>query len=420
MAGQEIGQPGAMNQNQIFRTEPGATSHLKGLLADFNQSWWRSLSSNLKDALFPEAQPPLQLTSRPVEERNADLHVSLWKSLTTNLAGLLVEEDLPRLELTSKPVAVRPAFDAEKSWWRSLDENVTELLFPQNLPPLQLTSKPVAVRPLFGFYDNSRKGAAASLFLHGALIALLVAGSVLGARVVQQPKPVTHVTLVEPDVSVYLPLSNKSNDTIGGGGGGGDRDKLQAPQGKMPKQAMEQFTPPAVVLRNEDPKLPIEPTIVVPPEVKLPTTNLPNLGDPLAKVTGPSSNGTGSGGGIGTGSGGGIGSGTGPGYGPGSGGGTGGGVFQIGGGVSAPRPLFTPDPEYSEEARRAKHQGTVVLWLVVGPDGRPRDLRVLRSLGLGLDEKAVEAVRQWKFEPARKSGAPVAVRINVEVEFKLY
>jgi TonB family protein len=228
------------------------------------------------------------------------------------------------------------------------------------------------------------------------------------------------VTLVDPDVSVYLPLSKKSNDTIGGGGGGGDRDKLQAPQGKMPKQAMEQFTPPAVVLRNEDPKLPIEPTVVVPPDVKLPTANLPNLGDPLARLTGPLSNGTGSGGGIGTGSGGGVGSGTGPGYGPGSGGGTGGGVFQIGGGVSAPRAIFTPDPEYSEEARRAKHQGTVVLWLVVGPDGRPRDLRVLRSLGLGLDEKAMEAVRQWKFEPARKSGTPVAVRINVEVEFKLY
>lgn len=409
-----------MSEKPILRNEPGAEPHLKNLLADFGRPGWQSLFSNLKDALFPEAQAPLQLTSRPVEVRKPDLHASLWKSLSRNLAGLLVEEDLPPLELTSKPIAVRPAFDAEKSLWRSLDENVTELLFPRKLPALQLTSKPVAVRPLFGFYDNSGKGAAASLFLHGALIALVVGGSVLGAKVVQQPRPVVHTMLVDPDVSVYLPLSNKSNDTIGGGGGGGDRDKLRAPQGKMPKQAMEQFTPPAVVLRNEDPKLPIEPTVVVPPEVKLPNTNLPNLGDPLTKVTGPPSNGTGSGGGIGTGSGGGIGSGTGPGYGPGSGGGTGGGVFQIGGGVSAPRPLYTPDPEYSEEARRAKHQGTVVLWLIVGPDGRPRDLRVLRSLGLGLDEKAVEAVRQWKFEPARKSGTPVAVRINVEVEFKLY
>ncbi len=409
-----------MNQDHIFETAAGANDHLKRLLADAGQPWWRSMFYNLREVLFPEPQPPLKLTSRPIEVRTTELHLPIWKSLTANLAELFVEENLPPLELTSKPVAVRPAFDAEKSWWRSLNENLTELLFPQRLPPLQLTAKPVPVRPVFGFYDNRGKGVAASLFVHGALVALLVAGSMLGARVVKQEKPAATVNLVPPDVSVYLPISKKSNDTIGGGGGGGDRDKLQAPQGKMPKQAMQQFTPPAVVIRNEDPKLPVEPTVVVPPEVKLPTANLPNLGDPLARVSGPLSNGTGSGGGIGSGSGGGVGSGTGPGYGPGSGGGTGGGVFQIGGGVSAPRPIFTPEPEYSEEARRAKHQGTVVLWLVVGPDGRPRDLRVLRSLGLGLDERAMEAVRQWKFEPARKNGTPVAVRINVEVDFKLY
>ena len=354
-----------------------------------------------------------------MEVRAADLHLPVWKSLTTNLADLFVQEDLPPLALTSKPVAVQPAFDADKSWWRSLDENLTEYLFPQKLPPIQLTAQPVPVREIFGFYDNRRKGLAGTIAVHGALLALLAAGSFVGAKITQE-KPRETVSLVAPDVSEYLPISKKSNDTIGGGGGGGDRDKLQAPKGKMPKQAMQQFTPPAVIIRNEDPKLPVEPTVVVPPEVKLPNANLPNLGDPLARVSGALSNGTGSGGGIGSGSGGGIGSGTGPGYGPGSGGGTGGGVFQVGGGVSAPRAVFTPEPEYSEQARRAKHEGTVVLWLVVGSDGRPRDLRVLRSLGLGLDEKAMDAVRQWRFEPARKNGTPVAVRVNVEVDFKLY
>ena len=112
--------------------------------------------------------------------------------------------------------------------------------------------------------------------------------------------------------------------------------------------------------------------------------------------------------------------GSGPGVGPGYGGGIGGGAYRVGGGVSAPRVLFSPDPEYSEEARKAKYQGTVVLWVVVGPDGRPRDIRVQRTLGLGLDEKAIEAVRQWKFDPARKNGQPVAVQINVEVNFRLY
>ena len=110
----------------------------------------------------------------------------------------------------------------------------------------------------------------------------------------------------------------------------------------------------------------------------------------------------------------------GPGVGPGHGGGYGGGAYRVGGGVSAPKALYAPDPEYSEEARKAKYQGTVVLWMVVGADGRPQQVRVQRSLGMGLDEKAIEAVRQWKFEPAKLNGQAVPVQINVEVNFRLY
>jgi TonB family protein len=106
--------------------------------------------------------------------------------------------------------------------------------------------------------------------------------------------------------------------------------------------------------------------------------------------------------------------------GQGRGGGIGGGVFRVGGGVSAPRALDTPDPEYSEEARKAKYQGTVVLWLVVDANGQPKEIRVSHSLGMGLDQKAKEAVSKWKFEPAMKDGKPVAVQIAVEVNFRLY
>jgi TonB family protein len=144
------------------------------------------------------------------------------------------------------------------------------------------------------------------------------------------------------------------------------------------------------------------------------------MGDPLSKIIGPPSNGTGSGGGIGSGSGGGVGSGRGGGVGPGYGGGIGGGAYRVGGGVSAPRTLYAPDPEYSEEARKAKYQGTVILWVVVGANGRVQDVRVQRSLGMGLDERAIESVKQWKFEPARKDGQAVPVQINVEVNFRLY
>jgi protein TonB len=79
-----------------------------------------------------------------------------------------------------------------------------------------------------------------------------------------------------------------------------------------------------------------------------------------------------------------------------------------------------PDPEYTEEARRAKTQGTCNLWLIVDAAGHPRDIRVIHGLGFGLDAKAMEAVKQWRFDPALKDGRPVSVQISVEVEFRLY
>jgi len=328
---------------------------------------------------------------------------------------LIPRQEPPELNLLPKE-------NFNKSLWQSLKDNIRETYFPEKLPPLQLTSRPVKVRDIWGTYDNSRKAGWASLVLHGAAVAGLVAMSIMGARVVQQQvQKQDHVAIIAPDLSEYMPLSQKKNDVIGGGGGGGDRDKLEAPKGKLPKFKMEQITPPAMVVRNENPKLEVEPSVVVPPQVQMAAAPAINFGDPKAVIpSGPASNGTGSGGGIGSGSGGGVGSGTGPGVGPGRGGGIGGGVFRVGGGVSAPRALDTPDPEYSEEARKAKYQGTVVLWLIVGPDGRPRDVKVARSLGMGLDQKAIEAVRKWKFEPAMKDGKPVAVQINVEVNFRLY
>jgi TonB family protein len=193
---------------------------------------------------------------------------------------------------------------------------------------------------------------------------------------------------------------------------------LPAAKGKLPKPALRQFTPPVQVANNLNPKLAMEPTIIAPPDVKMPNVNMPNYGDPLAKI-GPLSNGPGSGGGIGSGSGGGVGPGKGGGYGPGEGGGFGGGVFRVGGGVTAPVLVFKKEPEYSEEARKAKYQGTVVLYVEVTPDGKAANMRVLRSLGLGLDEKAMEAVRQWKFKPGLKDGKAVTVAATIEVNFRL-
>jgi TonB family protein len=267
----------------------------------------------------------------------------------------------------------------------------------------------------WGAYAPNRRTFVLSFLLHMAAIVLIVMGSIyLVAHKNEVQQQVMAVFTADP-LSLPLPPSRKP---VGGGGGGGDRDKLAAPKGKAPRFTAEQIAPPAMVIRNPEPKLAAEPTVVGPEQLKLP--QLGSLGDPMSRIVGPPSNGIGSGGGIGSGTGSGVGSGIGPGVGPGRGGGIGGGYYKVGGGVSAPRVLESPDPQYSDEARRAKYQGVVVLWVVVGPDGRVHDIRVQRTLGMGLDERAVEAVRHWKFEPARKDGVPVAVQVNIEVNFRLY
>jgi TonB family protein len=276
----------------------------------------------------------------------------------------------------------------------------------------------VRVKSIWGDYRYTKRSTTMTLLIHAMALSGVIAISVIGHRVVKQvARPV--IDLIAPDISAYQPVVDQP-EKMGGGGGGGDRDKLEAPKGKLPKVAQDQITPPAVVVRNDHPKLAVEPSIVAAPNVKIANVNMPNLGVPTAPIAGPASNGIGSGAGIGSGSGGGVGSGIGAGVGPGSGGNFGGGVYRVGGGVSAPRVIYQPDPEYTEEARKAKYQGVVVLWLIVGQDGRTKDIRISRSLGMGLDQKAVEAVKQWKFEPAKKDGVPVAVQLNVEVNFRLY
>ncbi len=262
------------------------------------------------------------------------------------------------------------------------------------LPPPCSATEPVVLPALLGrgyaLYDTKRSAFVLSFVAHAlALVLLLISSRYLVAHRHEIRQQVVGIVT---DISPYIlpPSASKA----GGGGGGGDRDRLAASKGVLPRLSRQQLAPPAIVVRNENPKLPVEPTVVVPPEIHLPQTG--PLGDPLSAVLGPPSNGIGSGGGIG------------------------GGAYRIGGGVSAPRVLYAPDPEFSEEARKAKYQGTVVLWLVVGPDGRAHDIRVQSSLGMGLDEKAIEAIDRWRFEPGRKDGVPVAVQVNVEVNFRLF
>ncbi len=258
-----------------------------------------------------------------------------------------------------------------------------------------------------------------SALVHTVALTLLVL-PYIASRMLQPPKASAKYGVV--DISPYLAQlpPDVAGKKAGGGGGGGDRSPTPASKGAIPKFARQQLAPPMAVIPNLNPQLQVNPTLLGPPELKLPAmaANMP-WGDPQG-VVGPPSNGPGFGGGIGSGEGTGIGSGKGPGLGPGEGGGVGGGVYSVGGNVSAPVAIYKPEPAYSEEARKAKYQGTVVLWIIVDAVGNVTDCRVVKPLGMGLDEKAVETVKTWKFKPATRNGTPVPVHVSVEVSFRLF
>jgi protein TonB len=297
---------------------------------------------------------------------------------------------------------------AEIPWFLSLYQSIHELIKTEKLPPLEITSRPVAVKSIWGLYQPDRKSWMVSTAIVTAAVALLYFG-VTNPTVKKAIE--TRLNIIDPNLKPFIPEKAK------GGGGGGAKEITPVSKGKLPKPALKQFVPPMIV-RNEHPKLVMDPSIIAPPDTVLPQIVANNWGDPLSKFAGMS-NGPGSGGGMGSGSGGGVGPGSGGGFGPGSGGGVGGGVFRVGGGVSQPVIVFKVDPEYSEEARKAKYSGTVVLSVIVDTEGKAREIKVIKSLGMGLDEKAVEAVEKWKFKPGMKAGAAVNVRAQIEVNFRL-
>ena len=324
---------------------------------------------------------------------------------------VLVPPELDKRDQPREPKLLAEIIDEPA--WKTIAGNIYDLLYPRKLPPLVLTSKPIAVvDPMKE--NRGRASSIISVVVHVVIMAIILWAFLAVKKVVtKKTQVVTNV-----DVSPFMPIAPKGPQ-MGGGGGGGSHDILQAPKGRLPKFEEQPITPP-MVIKNDNPKLAVEPAIMMPKDIQLPNNNLPNLGDPRTSVVGPASNGTGSGAGMGSGSGGGIGSGKGNGYGPGEGGGYGGGLYHVGGGVSAPQLIFSPDPEFSDEARRAKYQGVCVVSLIVDAQGNPQRVQVVRHLGMGLDEKAVEAVKQYKFKAATLQGKPVPVEVNIEVNFRIY
>jgi TonB family protein len=314
-----------------------------------------------------------------------------------------------RIEAPDRLARLLAPAAVEIPWYVSLYRSLGELIRPEKLPPLEVTSRPVAVKAIWGLYARDPRSRWVSVGIHAAVFSLLMFGftSPTMQKAIRQ-----NFTMLDPNLKPFVPDVKPQS----GGGGGGAREALPVSKGQLPKTSMKQFVPPRIVDRT--PKLAMDPSIIAPPDTPLPQSTLNNWGDPLAKLMN-GSNGNGSGGGMGNGSGGGVGSGSGGGFGPGAGAGIGGGVFRVGGGVSAPAVILKVDPEYSEEARKAKYSGTVLLSVIVDQEGHARDIHVLKSLGMGLDEKAIEAVQKWKFKPGMKGGQAVNVRAQIEVNFRL-
>lgn len=294
---------------------------------------------------------------------------------------------------------------------------------------------PLAERPIFGQPRRAKRSPGAlfaSGALHGAgLIAFLLLTMGVAAPTALPSSQMRLVFLATPGPG-------------GGGGGGGLKQPTPPPAAKMKGPSPERSPVPPPRPRTTRPPepepkrtppppppdpvaKPVEPPAPAPPkplpEVVAPVAQAPadttDKAGILADARDSDSHGPGTGNGAGTGQGTGIGEGTGSGIGPGSGGGTGGGPYRPGAGISPPSIMREVRPDYTEEARRRGVEGDVELEIVVRADGTVGNVRVIRGLGSGLDQRAVDAVRQWRFAPAKRFGTPVDVMVEVAVEFKL-
>jgi periplasmic protein TonB len=363
----------------------------------------RGFLSNLRDFLV----------ERPVK---ISKHVKGDVFTIDEYGGGIGENLIEWFKPTPKAVRSRMTVDWQPAY-KVMWQNLRDVISPPKLPPLKVTSQPVKVRDIWTKDKAFGPSQIIALAFHIGVTALIFSPLLYEAAKKVAASPVNNQLVTPLDISDYAMKLPPGKDKAGGGGGGGERNPEPATKGKLPKWSMTQIAPPMV---HPKPDSKFEATLLGPPDLKIPSPNLDNYGDPLAKML-TSSGGPGGGSGIGSGTGTGIGSGEGGGLGPGAGGGTGGGYFHPGtAGVGYPSCVYCPDPKYSEEARKAKYQGTVVLQAVITPDGRATEIQVVKGPGLGLEEKAVEAVKQWRFKPALgPGGKPVPVIVPIEVTFRL-
>jgi len=350
------------------------------------------------------------LTERPIKVRERKdapfTQISFGTGVGDNLKDFFSSGPAPKGPVNSR-LAV-----AWGSNFGGFGTRIRDVFSPPKQAPLPFAVKPIRVKDIWSKDENFGWSQGLAIGLHVAVIALLVIPiftNVLPASTEAKNK----VNVTPLDISPYMAKLPAGANKAGGGGGGNNHTLTPTSKGRVPKFQWTQFTPPQAKIQNLNPKLAMDPSLLGPPDLKVASPNMANFGDPLAKnVTDSLGNGNGTG----------IGSGSGGGLGPGEGGGTGGGTFRAGlNGVGSPMCIYCPQPEYSDEARKAKYQGTVLLDVTVTADGRVLNPQVLKGPGLGLEEKAMAQVKNWKMRPAvGPSGKPVNCRVQIEVTFHLY
>ena len=350
------------------------------------------------------------LTERPIKVRERKgapfTQTSFGTGVGDNLKDFFSSGPAPKGPVNSR-LAV-----AWGSNFGGFGTRIRDFFSPPKQTPLPFAVKPIRVKDIWSKDENFGWSQGLAIGLHVAVIALLVIPiftNVLPASTEAKNK----VNVTPLDISPYMAKLPAGANKAGGGGGGNNHTLTPTSKGKVPKFQWTQFTPPQAKIQNLNPKLAMDPSLLGPPDLKVASPNMANFGDPLAKnVTDSLGNGNGTG----------IGSGSGGGLGPGEGGGTGGGTFRAGlNGVGSPLCIYCPQPEYSDEARKAKYQGTVLLDVTVTADGRVLNPQVLKGPGLGLEEKAMAQVKNWKMRPAvGPGGKPVNCRVQIEVTFHLY
>jgi protein TonB len=293
-----------------------------------------------------------------------------------------------------------------------------------NFHPVRLAGNVPMTQLVWVPDKNLRPSQIVSFAIHGGLALLLMIP--LATRISQNP---THkvggnsIFAPPPDYLKRLLFRPNPGIKSRGGGTGGENNPIPVTVGQVPKFGSVQIVPPSI-MRNQNAILLVPPKLVGQEDMQIKSPDINIWGDPTKRDQ-TNSGGPGCCSGMGSHKGaGGLGDGDeGPGYGPGGGGNAGGGPMQPGSasGVTFPVCQYCPRPDYPEEARKVKYSGSVTLNVVVLSNGKTSRIEVVNSPGMGLDEKAVEAVRGWVFKPGvGPNGKPVATVVTIEVIFQLF